>query len=211
MKPEPELIGQQHENVICLQTTYQTCQAISIIRRRKWSDRWRAMQGAARRLSKVADLSMCSRASAWLPWITAVVLLGMDPRRRTGGVDQYRDRAPIRDLEIPEPLLWRGLERCVAAHRPRVDALPLWWRAALVYVFGRLERGVLWPPGHQAVRRRTAVRLPPLLPARLRQPTGIGPSKRALEGAENPDAVGRQRKHARCVPEQTARHALADL
>jgi hypothetical protein len=33
------------------------CQAISIIRRRKWSDRWRAMQAAEKIPSRVAGLS----------------------------------------------------------------------------------------------------------------------------------------------------------
>ena len=48
----------------------------------------------------------------------------------------------------------------------------------------------------QAVRSRTPVCLPSLLSACLRKPAGVGPSARAREIAKDPDAAGRQRKHA---------------
>jgi hypothetical protein len=107
--------------------------------------------------------------------------LGHGPETANGYVDQRRDPAPFCNLEIPKSLLWRGLERCGAARRHRVDAVSFRWRAALVCVFGRLERGgVLRPPGHQAVRRRTAVRLPPLLPARILSTGELSPPDLAV-------------------------------
>ena len=125
----------------------QICQAISIIRRRKWSDRWRAMRAAARTPSRVADPSMCCD---WhrrrLSPIAAVVFVGLDQGRRAGGLHQRRNPTPFRDAEIPKPLIWRGLERCRAAGRHRMDAVPVRWRAALVCVFGCFKRSVLRSP-----------------------------------------------------------------
>ena len=129
--------------------------------------------------------------------IAAVVFVGLDQRRPAGGVDQRRSPAPFRDAEIPKPLIWRGLERCRAARRHRVDAVSFRWRAALVCLFCAVQWRVLRAPGHQAVRRRTAVCLPSLLSARIHEPAGINPSAGTLEVATNPDAIGRQREHVR--------------
>ena len=41
--------------------------------------------------------------------------LGLDQRRRAGGVHQRRNPTSLRAAEIPKPLVWRGLERCRAS------------------------------------------------------------------------------------------------
>ena len=105
-------------------------------------------------------------------------------------------QAPFPDAEIRKPLVWRGLERCRAACGHCLDAMPVRWRAALVRLYGRCKRSVLRSPGHQAVRRRTAVRLPPLLSACLCQPARIGPSAGAWKIAKDTHATGRKPKHA---------------
>src|SRR6185369_14271789 len=126
-------------------------------------------------------------ASAWLSPVAAMVFVGLEQGQRAGGVHQRRNPTPFRDAEIPKPLLWRGLERCRAAGRHRLDAVPFRWRTALVYVFGCLKWRVRrWPP----------VRVPPLLSACLREPAGIGSSARAWEIPEDPNAAGRKPEHA---------------
>src|SRR6202023_2291295 len=95
--------------------------------------------------------------------IFAVVFLGLDQRRRAGGVHQRRSGAPFRDPEIQNPLLWRGLERRGAARRHRVDAVSVRWRAAMVYVSRSVKRRVLRSTGRQALRCWSLVRVPPLL------------------------------------------------
>ena len=87
-------------------------------------------------------------ASAWLSPVAAMVFVGLEQGRRAGGVHQRRNPTPFRDAEIPKPLLWRGLERCRAAGRHRLDAVPFRWRTALVYVLGCLKWRVLRSPRH---------------------------------------------------------------
>ena len=122
--------------------------------------------------------------------------LGLDQRRRAGGVHQRRNPTSLRAAEIPKPLVWRGLERCRATGLHRLDAVPVRWRTALVCVFGCCKRSVLRSSGHQALRCRTTVRAPSLLPACLRKPTGIGTSARARKIAKDQNATGRQPEHA---------------
>ena len=45
----------------------------------------------------------------------------------------------------------------------------------------------------------------------LCEPAGILTPPRAGQGTENPDAIGREREHVRCISGQAKRHALADL
>ena len=106
-------------------------------------------------------------ASARVSPVATLVFVGLEQGRRAGRVHQSRNPTPFPDAEIPKPLMGRGLEQCAANSR-RMDAVPVRWRAALVCVFGRCKRSVLRSPGHQAVRSRTPVRLPPLLSACLR-------------------------------------------
>ena len=142
------------------------------------------------------SIDVLELASARLSPIAAVVFVGLDQGRRAGGVHQRRNPTPFRDAEIPKPLVWRGLERCRAAGRHRLDAVPFRWRTALVCVFGCCKRSVLRSSGHQALRCRTTIRLPPLLSACLREPAGIGPSARAWEITKDPNATGRKPEHA---------------
>ena len=134
-------------------------------------------------------------ASASLSTIATVVLMGMDEGRRAGGLDQCPHRMPLCYSEIPQPHLRRRVERCRAACRTYLDAMPLRRRAPLVCVFCRFKWSVLRPSRHQALRSRAAVCLPSLLSAGLFQPTGIGPSARLVEVPENPDAAGRRPEH----------------
>ena len=66
----------------------------------------------------------------------------------------------------------------------------------MVCVFGCLKRNVLRTHGHQAVWRWATVRLPPLLSAWLREPTGIGASAWARKMAKDTNAAGRKPEHA---------------
>ena len=128
--------------------------------------------------------------------IAAAVFMGLDQGRRAGRFHQCPNPAPFRDLEIPKPLICRGLDRCRAMDRHRMDAVSFRWRATMVCMFGCCKRSLLWPRGHQAVRRRATVRLPSLLSARLCEPTGIGASAWAWEITKDPNAAGRKPEHA---------------
>src|SRR6476469_3482429 len=135
-------------------------------------------------------------ASARLSAIVRLVFMRLDQGRRAAGVDQCPSPARCSDAEISKPLIWRGLERCRAACRHRLDAVPVRWRTALVCVFGCCKRSVLRSPRHQAVQGRAPVRLLPLLSACLCEPTGIGPSAGAWEITKDPNTAGRKPEHA---------------
>src|SRR6478672_8232389 len=104
-------------------------------------------------------------ASARLSPIATLVLVDLEQGRRAGGVDQCPSSAQCSDAEISKPLIWRGLERCRAACRHRLDAVPVRWGTALVYLFGCCKRSVLRSQRQPPVRRRATFRLPPLLSA----------------------------------------------
>src|SRR6478735_9302175 len=93
-------------------------------------------------------------ASAWLSAIVRLVFMRLDQGRRAAGVDQCPSPARCSDAEISKPLIWRGLERCRAACRHRLDAVPVRWRTALVCVFGCCKRSVLPSQRHQALQGR---------------------------------------------------------
>jgi hypothetical protein len=63
------------------------------------------------------------------------------------------------------------------------------------FVFGLVKWGVLRATDHQTVRWWSAVRLPPLLWARIYESARTGPPTGSLEVAENPNTVRRQPKH----------------
>src|SRR5215469_2701815 len=143
-------------------------------------DKNRAIDGAlrGRRKGHCRELPMhrcAGLAQARLSSIAAAVLMGLEAGWRAGGIDQCQDGTASRNPEIPKsPVRW-GLGQCEAAVPCRMDAMSLWWREAMVYLFGICERHLLRPPSHQAVPSRPLVCLPSVFSARLREPAGIRP------------------------------------
>src|SRR5262245_35569014 len=110
------------------------------------------------------------------------------------------------DMAADEAMTRRALDLLGSKRNDAYEAAPAalredtqaWWADTLACDPDELGEGEgpVRSPGHQAVRSLTPVRLPALLSACLRKPAGIGPSARAWEIAKDPNAAGRQRKHA---------------
>ena len=75
-----------------------------------------------------------------------------------------------------------------------LDGLPPRRSTSVVCLLGLFERPLLRAPGGGAVRRRRAVRLPPVLWLGLCKPTGSAHAPRRVPGAKDQDEAWRQRE-----------------
>ena len=95
----------------------------------------------------------------------------------TGGREairlDYRIRTARRGLAVGQP-----------TYTDPLDAVPLRWRATMVCLRCSRQRRLLRPPGCQALRGRPALRLPALLPSRLRG------AARRTDGPRPPSTLG---------------------
>ena len=123
---------------LCLKRRRWICQAISIIRRQEWSDRWRAMRAAAKHRPGLPVHRCAEMASTWLSPIAAVVCGWTRDGERATSINVETQRRAV-TLIYRSRSAWRGLERRQAAGRRRMDVVPARWRAALVRVLTQHE------------------------------------------------------------------------